>query len=131
MFIQSFKTQVHDAAASDSERLTHLRGCLSGHIQKQIGESLMNPGLYHFALRELHRKFGNPQVVSQACTSSLLKLQPFKDGDYISLRNFTSNLRSVVATLQLGGYGMELYSNSTLSQIVAKLPPLLRSRWGE
>ena len=92
---------------------------------------MLNPGLYHFALKELHRKFGNPQVVSRACTSSLLKLQPFKDSDFHALRNFAANLHSVVATLQLGGYGMELHSNSTLSQLVSKLPPVLRSRWGE
>ena len=131
MFIQSFKSQVHDACHSDSERLSLLRNCLTTDVQKQIGEAMLNPGLYHFALKELHRKFGNPQVVSRACTSSLLKLQPFKDSDFHALRNFAANLHSVVATLQLGGYGMELHSNSTLSQLVSKLPPVLRSRWGE
>ena len=131
MFIQSFRVQVHDACDSDAERLTHLRNCLSPEIQKQIGEALLNPGLYHFALKELHRKFGNPQIVSQCCTASLLKLQSFKDNDYDSLRSFAAELHSVVATRQLGGYGMELFSNATLSQLVSKLPPLLKSRWGE
>lgn len=56
---------------------------------------------------------------------------PFKENDFSALRSFASNLRSVVATLQLEEYGMELHSNSTLKQLIDKLPPYFRSRWGE
>lgn len=130
MFIQSFRVQVHDACASDAERLAHLRGCLSVDIQRSLGETILNPGLYKFALEELQRKYGSPYVVAQACVSSLLNLQAFKDNDYKAMRSFSSTLHSVVATLRLGGYGMELHSTATLAQLVAKLPPSLRSRWG-
>ena len=51
MFIQSFKSQVHDACHSDSERLSLLRNCLTTDVQKQIGEAMLNHGLWHFALR--------------------------------------------------------------------------------
>jgi hypothetical protein len=104
---------------------------LTPEIRKNIGGALLNPGLYHHALHELHKRYGNPQLVSQSCTSSLLKLQSFKDNDFNALRAFSANLHSVVATLRLGGYGMELHSHATLAQLVAKLPPALKSRWGE
>ncbi|KZS02707.1 Uncharacterized protein APZ42_000143, partial [Daphnia magna] len=58
-------------------------------------------------------------------------LPSFKDSDYESLKQFSSTLRSVVATLQLGGYGLELHSSTTLAQLVGKLPPTLRSKWAE
>ncbi|KAI9554932.1 hypothetical protein GHT06_020212 [Daphnia sinensis] len=128
MFIQSFKVQIHDTCFSDAERQHHLRASLTTEIQKNLGEVLLNPGLYSFALKELHRKFGNPRIVSTACSSSLLKLPSFKDSDYESLKQFSSALRSVVATLQLGGYGLELHSSTTLAQLVGKLPPNLRNR---
>ncbi|XP_057368282.1 uncharacterized protein LOC130689298 [Daphnia carinata] len=131
MFIQMFKVFVHDAVNSDAERIAHLHDALTQAIRKDIGEALQNPGLYRHALSELHKRYGNPQIVSQACTSSLLKLQSFRDNDYKALRAFSADLHSVVATLRLGGYGMELHSNATLSQLVSKLPPALRSRWGE
>jgi hypothetical protein len=128
MFIQSFKVQIHDTCSSDAERQHHLRTSLSSEIQNQLGETLLNPGLYPFALKELHRKFGNARIVSTACSSSLLKLPSFRDSDYDSLKSFSSTLHSVVATLQLGGYGSELQSSTTLAQLVGKLPPNLRSK---
>ena len=131
MFIASFKIMIHDTLDCDAARLTHLRSCLTPEIQRHLGEALINPGLYQFALTELQRKFGNPQIVAQACTKSLLALQSFKDRDYNALLYFASSVHSVVATLQQGGYESELYSSSTLFQIVSKLPPLLKEKWGE
>ncbi|XP_057374666.1 uncharacterized protein LOC130695542 [Daphnia carinata] len=131
MFIQMFKVFVHDAVSSDAERIAHLYDALTPTIRKDIGGALLNPGLYQHALNELQRRYGNPQIVSQACTSSLLKLRPFRDNDFSALRAFSADLHSVVATLKLGGYGMELYSHTTLSQLISKLPPALKSRWGE
>jgi hypothetical protein len=131
MFIQMFKIFIHDAVSSDAERIAHLHDALTPEIRKSIGGALLNPGLYQHALSEPHKRYGNPQIVSQACTSSLLKLRPFRDNDFNALRSFSADLHSVVATLRLGGYGMELHSHATLSQLVAKLPPALKSRWGE
>ena len=122
MFIQSFKDQIHDKCFSDAERQHHLRTSLTTDIKNNLGEALLNPGLYPFALKELDRKFGNARIVSTACSSSLLTL-PFE--------SFSSTLRSVVATLKLGGNGLELHSSTTLSQLVGKLPPNLRSKWAE
>lgn len=131
MFIQSFKVQVHDAVPTDAERLAHLRGCLSSEIQRSLGEAILNPGLYNCALAELQRRYGSPQLVSQACVSSLLALPSFKDNDPQLLHDFSSSLRSVVATLKLGGHDNELLIGVTLAQLVAKLPRSLKSRWGE
>ncbi|KZS01609.1 Uncharacterized protein APZ42_001683, partial [Daphnia magna] len=131
MFIQSFKVQIHDKCFSDAERKHHLRASLTTQIQNHLGEVLLNHGLYSFALKELHRKLSNTRIVSTACSSSLLKLPLFKDSDYESLKQFSSTLRSVLATLQLGGYGLELHSSTTLAQLVGKLPPTLRSKWAK
>ena len=131
MFIQSFKVQIHDTCKNDAERLHHLRNHLTTEIQQHLGQALLNPGLYQHSLMELQRKFGNPRRVSTACSSSLLKLQAFRDNDFKALKTFASTLHSVVATLRLGGYGLELHSNTTLAQLVAKLPPILRSKWAD
>jgi hypothetical protein len=126
-----FMVFVHDAVSSDAERIAHLYDALTPAIRKDIGGALLNLGLYQHALNELHKRYGNPQIVTQAYTSSLLKLQPFRNNDYKALRTFSADLHSVVATLRIGGYGMELHSHATLSQLISKLPPVLKSRWGE
>jgi hypothetical protein len=108
MFIQMFKVFVHDAVSSETERIAHLQDARTPAIRKEISGALLNPGLCQHTLNELHKRYGNPQIVSQACTESILKLSPFKDNDFSALRAFSADLHSVGVTLRLGGYGMEL-----------------------
>ena len=117
MFIQSCKVLVHETCTNDAERLTHLRNCLTEDIRSAIGEALLNPGLYQYALHELQRKYGSARAVSAVCAASILQLQLFRDGDFLALKKFSANLHSVVAALRLGGYGKELQSSATLSQL--------------
>jgi len=131
LFIQTFKIQVHDAVNTDAERIAYLRGCLSPSVQQSIGEALLHPGLYQFALQELQRKHGSPQVISNTCVDAIIQIGSFKDGDFRALHSYSSSLRSVVATFKVSGHQSELYSSTTLAQLVRKLPPLLQSRWAQ
>ena len=131
IFIQMFKQVMHDAVTSDAERIAHLDESLTSEIRKTIGGALLNPSLYLHALVELHKRYGNLQLISLACTSSLKRLQLLRDNDINSLQAFSANLHSVVATLRFGRNGMELFSNATFTQLNSKLPPALKSREGE
>lgn len=130
-FIASFKVIIHDACSSDVERLYHLRNHLTQEIRDRIGEVLLHPGLYQHALKELHRKYGNPQLVAQACSDKLLSLTSFKEDDHRSLRTFSAKVRGVVATLKYGGYSSQLECFSTIQQLSSKLPLTLRKSWGK
>ena len=77
-------------------------------LANSIGSVLNVPGLYQTTLRALQRDYGNPRAVAASCSVDLLKIQPFKDDDPQGLRRFTLNLRAIVNTLELGGYGGEL-----------------------
>ena len=107
-FIAAFKTHVHDVCANDQERLTHLKSHLVPLLANTIGAALNVPGLYQTTLRALQRDYGTPRAVAASCAADLLKIQPFKDEDPQGLRRFTLNLRAIVNTLELGGYGGEL-----------------------
>ena len=63
MFIQSFKVLIHDTCFSDAKRQHHLRTSLTTDIQNNLGEALLNPGLYPFNLKELYWKFRNARIV--------------------------------------------------------------------
>ena len=101
IFIQMFKQVMHDAVTSDAERIAHLDESLTSEIRKTIGGALLNPSLYLHALVELHKRYGNLQLISLACTSSLKRLQLLRDNDINSLQAFSANIHSVVATLRL------------------------------
>ena len=128
-FIASFKTHVHDVCANDQERLTHLKSHLVPLLADSIGSALNVPGLYQATLRALQRDYGNPRAVAASCSADLLKIQPFKDEDPQGLRRFTLNLRAIVNTLELGGYGGELYANSSLRALEDKLPTIVCDKW--
>ena len=128
-FIVSFKTHVHDVCANDQERLTHLKSHLVPLLADSIGSALNVPGLYQATLRALQRDYGNPRAVAASCSADLLKIQPFKDEDPQGLRRFTLNLRAIVNTLELGGYGGELYANSSLRALEDKLPTIICDKW--
>jgi hypothetical protein len=59
------------------------------------------------------QKFGNPRVIASACSTALMEL------------------RSWVASLRFGGYGIELQTHANLAHVENKLSYLLRSRWAK
>ena len=61
----------------------------------------------------------------------LLQRAPFKDHDFKGLSTFASSLRSTVSTLFIGGFEDELKSQTTLQQVVSKLPMLLKDKWAD
>ena len=92
---------------------------------------LLHPGSYQQCLLELRNRYGSPRVVAAACSRALLQLAPFKDHDFKGLSTFASSLRSTVSTLFIGGFEDELKSQTTLQQVVSKLPMLLKDKWAD
>lgn len=72
MFIQMFKIFVDDAVSSVVECIAHLYHALTPDIRKDYGGALVNLGLYQQALKELQRRYINPQIVSETCTSPFI-----------------------------------------------------------
>ena len=130
-FIDEFRVLIHNTCGNDMERLSHLRNFLVPELRNIIGDSLGNPGLYQKTLCDLQETYGNPRAVAAAFSTDLKSLPSFKDGDPIALRKFSMSLRSIVSTLEVGGYGGELYANSTLQSLEEKLPPILCDKWAD
>ena len=98
-------------------------------LANSIGAALDIPGLYQTTLRALQRDYGNPRAIAASYSSDLLKIESFKNEDPQGLRRFTLNLRAIVNTLELGGYGGELHANSTLRALEDKLPTIVCDKW--
>ena len=120
---------MQDAVKSDAERIAHLGSCLPDHIRAQLGQLIIQPGLYRYALAELQRLYGSRQVIIKSCTAVLEGLKSFNNNDHQGLSKLSSSLRSVVATMQLCGFDAELCSYSNVDLILRKLSPKLQDRW--
>ncbi len=128
LFIQSFKSMVHDVFPSDAQRVTLLLSMLDTGLRAGMSQILSTPHAYRAALHELRRKYGHPHLVARAFIQHLSTLEPAKGGDALHL--FSTQLHGAVATLDAAGYGHELESTTALESLVVKLPKPTLIRWG-
>lgn len=130
MWIQSFKSMVHDMIPSDALRLTILHSMLSEELQVGVGGTHALPGCYQSALKHLKRIYGRPDLVVRDFISNLMDIPSIGETDVKALSSFQSQLNGAVTTLQNFGYGHELKSSIAVRELVKKLPKPLITRWG-
>ena len=130
MFIQTFKSMVHDVTPFDAQRIGQLRAMLKPELQETFAHILGNPLTYQKALQELWSNYGRPQFVVQAYIKDLRKIPVLRDDDPSALSHFHQRIHGTVATLQAAGYAHELTSSVALADLVEKLPNSLSGRWG-
>lgn len=128
MFIQSFKSMVHDVFTSDAQHLAMLHSRLATRLREGMSQVLTAPTAYREALQELHRKYGHPHLVVRSYIQWLMELPSIREGKEVD--TFSSKLHGAVATLEAAGYGHELNSSVALNEIIAKLPHSMIARWG-
>lgn len=80
MFIQTFKTIVHDVFNSDAQRLAMLHTMLGDKLRAGMSQILSAPAAYRQALQELRRKYGHPHLVVRTYIQGLMELAPYKGG---------------------------------------------------
>jgi hypothetical protein len=128
MFIQAFKSMVHDVFTSDAQRLAMLHSRLENRLRIGMSQVLTTPMAYRDALQELHRKYGHPHLVVRSYIRSLMELPSLRESEEVD--EFAAKLHGAVTTLEAAGYGHELNSSVALAEIVHKLPPSMITRWG-
>ncbi len=128
MFIQAFKSMVHDVFNSDAQRLSMLHTMLEQKLRNGMSQILSSPTAYRQALQELRRKYGHPHLIVRTYIQGLMELSPFQGGEV--LEDFSTQLHGAVTTLDSAGYGHELDSSVALEGLVRKLPGAMIARWG-
>jgi hypothetical protein len=127
IFIQTFKSMVHDMFSSDAHRLTLLHSMLAENLRNGMSQILSSPMAYRDALQELRRKYGHPHVVAQTYVQGLIDLPQVRNE---TLESFSAQLHGAVSTLESAGFGHELHSSVALAGILGKLPEWLITKWG-
>ena len=100
-WIALFKALVHDRdVLTDVERLTYLQSHLTVPAREAVRGLFTDPRLYHAALRELEKEFGDPARVIQATMKRILTARPVRDGELSALTELSRDLHTAVSVLQ-------------------------------
>ena len=129
-FSSSFRDMVHNVVPSNAQRLAILKQLLTSDVRMYIAEWLDRPEHYFDALRELKKRYGNPQVVARAHLRTLMSLPSVKEDDFNELSKLSRALQGAMHALVNGGYDQDLESGISLEHVVSKLPQRLRTKWG-
>ncbi|XP_045036707.1 uncharacterized protein LOC116923391 [Daphnia magna] len=122
-FISSFRDMIHNVVPSDAQRHAFLKQLLRTEVRSYITEYLDNPSTYYYALVELKKRFGQPQVVARSHLMAFMNLPSIRDDDSEALAKLNRTLHGAMHALRTGGYEQDLESGMTLEHVVSRLPP--------
>jgi len=130
IFIQSFKTMVHDVVLINSQRVMLLKEMLSSDLQHTFSHILSSPLTYQQALKDLWGWYGRPHLVLKAHMEDMKNLPVLQEDDPSALASFYQKIHGTATLLKTAGYGYEMKSSILLNYLVEKLPHHLATDWG-
>ena len=116
--IWSIQKRDDSQSLTDDVKLTYLKTLVTSKAKIAIAEFAYCGLMYKDALRNLERKFGQPQAVVSAHLDKLSNFPPLKMHNSDNIGVFKSL-----------SYDADLKSASLLNQVVQKLPPNMEESW--
>ena len=127
-----FRALIHDQPSlSDSERMAHLQGSVTGTAQQAIAGMLFDGKLYRKALKTLQDRFGQSSDIIRVHLKGIFTAEPPLENDAASLESFQATVHCAVTIMQSQGYDADLSSTENLRRAVDKLSPFHRRLWAE
>ncbi len=131
VFMRSFEDNVDkrikDYPSKFSRLLQYTSGRALGIVQ---GCAIMDPrARYNRAMRLLKDRYGNMYKITEAWVNEIMKFPNVKSNDGMQLQEFADLLRNCFNTLDAMNALTEINTQTSLIQIVAKLPSSLQGSW--
>ena len=112
---------------NDGEKMNYLRGLLDGPAAATIAGLALSSANYLIAVKLLHERFGNRQLVINSHMESLLKLSCVSSMvDIKRIRMVYDMIESNVRSLQNLGISAEMYGSLLIPIMLAKIPEELK-----
>ena len=112
---------------NDIEKMNYLRGLLDGPAAATITGLALSSANYSIAVKLLHERFGNLQLVINSHMESLLQLSCVSSMvDIKRIRMVYDMIESNVRSLQSLGVSAEMYGNLLIPIMLAKIPKELK-----
>ena len=131
VFMRAFQANVESNVTSFASRLSHLLyHCTGPALTVVQGCAIMDPESgYKTAKALLAERFGNPLVIAQAWVTYITSHDHIKADDAHALQAFADLLRTCFHTLSAMNCLAEISPQSTLLQVLSKLPNYVMGRW--
>ncbi|XP_071948920.1 uncharacterized protein [Antedon mediterranea] len=129
-FMRQFKTRIESGCTND-DRMAYLEQFTTGEAQQiVIGYSYLEAEVgYPAAMKELKRRYGDPEVIANSYVKKLLSWAPIKANDPKALDEFSVFfMECKAATLCVGSLGVLEFSEN-IRMTMEKLPQYLHDRW--
>ena len=127
-----FRTLVgNQPSLSETEKMAHLQGAVTGPAQKTISGMFYDGRLYQAAWKALEDRYGRQEDIVHSNMIAVLQCPSPTYLDSDSMDQFHAVLHSAVSVLQNLGYGDDLRSSENLRNVVKKLPSELKKEWGQ
>lgn len=132
MFIQRFKTWIHDAMPNDTLRMIYLEELLSTELRQKYSAYLSYPGRYRSLLVHLKNHYGHPLLVVRSCFEALQKLVPVNlNSSESTVGDFSTQIENILSILKMVGCEEEAntFTALELSGLESKLSKDLQEKW--
>ncbi|KAJ8017933.1 hypothetical protein HOLleu_44355 [Holothuria leucospilota] len=129
-FMRQFKSRIEGLCSND-ERIAYLEKYTTGEAhQIVVGFSYLDAAVgYPAAIKELKRRYGDPEVIANSYVKKVFSWPPIRAEDPKALDEFAVFLKECeAATKCVGGLGVLEFSEN-LKHILQKLPFYMHDRW--
>lgn len=131
-FMCQFSAQIVNHMVNDEERLTYLEQLTSGdpnHIVRSYGQLPDATSAYRGAMAELHRRYGNPDLVAAKYVCKALDWHQVKAHDWAALDKYVVFLEECLHAVNGMGNLRVLEYPENLRRILMKMPFHLQDKW--
>lgn len=129
-FITAFMNSTEQCGFTDAENIARLAKALRGEAYEAVKADLLQPALLPTALKTLKMLFGRPDAIFNASITHIRQAPAVKLEKLSTIIMFAMRVKSLCDTMKTAGMTGYLNNPALLSELIEKLPPMMRIEWG-
>ena len=118
-----FTIVVVNNTTDNRERFHHLKSYMGPEVLQAMDAHFKNAASYEECVRQLRLRYGGTHRIRRACLRRLEDMPRLREGDFVALGRFSSDLSGTVSTLRDNGLTGMLHNDELLHKLVGKLYP--------
>lgn len=131
IFITKFRESTNQCGFTAAENLDRLSKCLKGNAYEAVRTDLSNPEALASVIATLKMLYGRPEMIYQALLDHVRTSPTVKIEKLETLITFAMRIKGLCDTLKSAEMTDYLNHPSLLTELTARLPPMLNYRWAD
>ena len=130
LFISQFRRKDDICQYTNDEKMVKLQRSLKGAALEAVKGMMLHPDNINLIIKTLEMRFGRPEYIIQSLLEKVYNYPLVKDGDFDGFIKFSCQVNNIDATLEQIGAKNHLDSSFIISQLVNKIPNIMKIHWG-